>query len=197
MSLWRRIFLERRAVVLPLAVLIVGNLAVLGLVVFPLEQSVSSAAQRVDDSKHDLAMAQALLTSAKAQRASKEQAERELKTFYEQILPTNEQEATKLTDFAVEQIARQSGIIKKNGQNGWDASKDSRLIRMTSRVTLVGDYNGIRRFLFALESARPFVVVERVELAESNTEQANSGPQNAGNTLEVSLSLASYYLAQQ
>src|SRR5205823_4267217 len=126
-------------VILPLALLIAVNLGVLGLVVLPLERSVTTAAERVDSSKHDLALAQILLNSAKAQRASQEQASRELKTFYEQVLPTTEQEAAGQTDFAIERIARQSGITKKNGQNSFETSKDSRLVRVISRVTLVGD----------------------------------------------------------
>ena len=42
MSLWRRIYLERRAVVLPLVVLLVANVAALALAVFPLKRSVAS-----------------------------------------------------------------------------------------------------------------------------------------------------------
>jgi len=56
-------------------------------------------------------------------------------------------------------------------------------------VTLVGDYQNIRRFLYAVETAREFLVVERVALSQATDLKA-------GNTgaLEVTLDIATYYL---
>jgi hypothetical protein len=49
--------------------------------------------------------------------------------------------------------------------------KDSRLIRVSGTVTLVGDYANIRRFLYEVETAQEFVVIERVALSEANSTQ--------------------------
>jgi Tfp pilus assembly protein PilO len=53
----------------------------------------------------------------------------------------------------------------------------------------VGRYANIRRFLYAVETASEFVVVEKVGLAQSTaTEQGSNG------ALEVSLVVATYFV---
>jgi Tfp pilus assembly protein PilO len=58
-------------------------------------------------------------------------------------------------------------------------------------VTLRGRYADIRRFLHAVESADQFLVVERVELAQSTaTTPANTG------ILEVSLLVSTFFVTE-
>jgi hypothetical protein len=192
MSLWGRIFQERRIVILPLAILIVANVAVLALLVLPRERLVTNTAERVDESRREAALAQLGVTKVKDQRTSKELAEQQLKRFYEDVLPAGAREAQEMTNFALERLARESGVIEKNGQTGYEPVKESRLERWTSRVVLDGPYQNIRRFLYALEVARPFVVIEKVELSPSNESGSAAGSQ--GNTIEVTLEISTYYL---
>jgi hypothetical protein len=196
-SLWRRIFQERRMIILPLAILIVGNVAVLALVVLPSQASVTATADRVEQSRHEAALAQMALTKANEQRTGKTLADQQLKKFYEEVLPSGLQEAENMTNFALERLARESGVIEKNGQGNYEPVKDSRLERVTSRVVLDGPYQNIRRFLYALEIARPFVVIEKVELSPSNDSSSGVGSQNTGNSIEVTLEIATYYLMAQ
>ena len=70
----------------------------------------------------------------------------------------------------------------------WDAVRDSRLSRAFSTVTLVGRYANVRRFLYAVETATEFIVVERVGVEEATS------PGASGN-LEVSLMVATYFLS--
>ncbi len=68
--------------------------------------------------------------------------------------------------------------------------KDSQLERMSDKVTLVGDYQNIRKFLYTVETAPQFVVIERVGLSQAtDLRSTNSG------RLEVTLDVATYYLA--
>ena len=87
MSLWRRVYAERRAVVLPLLVALVANVAVLALGVFPLERSVAGAETAALDAKSDLANARREDMQAKTARTSMERGDVELKKFYAEILP--------------------------------------------------------------------------------------------------------------
>src|SRR5205814_9352863 len=105
------------------------------------------------------------------------------------VLPGGYQDSLNLADFGVERIAAQSSVIKKNAQTNVESSKESRLARVTSRGVFDGDYKSIRRFLYALETARPFVVLEKVELTQSAGSQATGG-QGTGNAIEVTLELA-------
>jgi Tfp pilus assembly protein PilO len=66
--------------------------------------------------------------------------------------------------------------------------RDSRLSRATATISLLGRYQDIREFLHAVEAAEEFIIIERVELSE--TQQERPG---AGASLNVQLQVASYY----
>jgi Tfp pilus assembly protein PilO len=66
---------------------------------------------------------------------------------------------------------------------------ESRLQRVSCHLTLKGDYQDIRRFLYNLETAQQFIVVEKVELAQQGNSQQNTNGQ-----LEVGLDVATYFL---
>lgn len=182
-------------IILPLAILIIANVTVLALLVLPGERRVTSMTERVEQSRHEAALAQLTLTKVKDQKTSKALAEQQLKKFYEEILPADSRQAQNMTNFALERLARESGVIEKNGQTNYEPVKESRLEHWTSRVVLDGSYPNIRRFLYALEMARPFVVIEKVELSPSNESGMAAGSQ--GNTIEVTLEISTYYLVGQ
>jgi hypothetical protein len=54
---------------------------------------------------------------------------------------------------------------------------------------LQGRYAEIRRFLHAVETAEEFIVIERVELAQSDTTQLG-----ADNTLAIEIVVSTYFL---
>jgi len=190
-SLWRRILLERRAVVLPLAVVLVANLAVYVLAVLPLEHSVSSAHEESVSAMGELAAAKRDANNAKNARVSTVRADDELKRFYEGVLAPDFEHARDVADFWLDRTARQAGVTKKESQYDYELVKDSRLVRVKGKVALEGSYDNIRRFLYAAEIAHEFIVIERVELSEGGT--TNPG---AADTLGVTLDLSTYYVAQ-
>jgi hypothetical protein len=195
MNLWNRIFQERRMIILPLVILIIANITVLALLVLPGERRVASMADRVEESRHEAALAQLALTKVKEQKTSKALAEQQLKKFYEDVLPAGARDSQEMTKFALERVAHESGVIEKNSTTGYEPLKDSRLERFLSRVVLDGPYQNIRRFLYALEMARPFVVIEKVELSPSNDSGMTAGSQ--GNNIEVTLEISTYYLVNR
>jgi Tfp pilus assembly protein PilO len=188
MSLVTRVFSERRAVLVPLTIFLVGNLLVLGLVVWPLQRAVAGAEDARFAAAQRVTAARKLEADAKAQRASKERADVELRQFYGEILPKDFQGAVKVTNFALQRLAEESRVMLRSGQ--WDPEpiRDSRLSRMTGQVTLIGDYANIRRFLYEVETAQEFVIIESVELS-----QATVGPNES--QLELQLKVATYYLS--
>ena len=99
MNLWRRILVERRAIVLPLAVVLVANVALYVLAVLPLEHGVSSAHDQAIGAMAQLAGAKRDATNARNARVSTTRAEDELKRFYEGVLPTRFSQARDVADF--------------------------------------------------------------------------------------------------
>ena len=190
MTIWRRIFVERRAVVLPLAIVLLANVAVYILLVLPLVHSVSSARDEATRALAQLAQARREANDAKNARVSTVRADDELKKFYEGVLSTDFPHARDVADFWLDRTARDAGVKKRESQYDYELVKDSRLVRVRGKVRLEGSYANIRRFLYAAETAREFIVIEKVELSEGGTTTPG-----AADVLGVTLELSTYYVA--
>jgi hypothetical protein len=186
-SLVRRVFKERRALVLPLMVFLLANVAVLALAVFPLERSVAGLKEGEVEALAARGQALQLETAAKAALQSKDRAETELRTFYGQILPADVQAASQLTYSWLDRVAREAGVEFARSTFKEDEMRESRLKRWTAKAKLVGDYANVRKFLYAVETAEEFVIIEEVGLSQI---EATRG----GELLELELSLATYFL---
>ena len=110
MNIARRVFSERRAVVLPLLVFLLANVAVLALLVFPLEQSVAGLKEGEVDALAARGQALKVEAAAKAALVGRDRAETELRQFYGEILPSNVDEATQLTYSWLDRVAKESGV---------------------------------------------------------------------------------------
>lgn len=191
MSLWRRIYAEHRRVLLPLIIAAVVNVAVLLLVLLPLGRSVAAAEIAAQDATLKLAQARQLERQARNATTSRDRADRELQQFYTTVLPDGFAVASKTTNRWLQEAARDAGLEFRGANFDWEAVRESPLSRAYSDVTLRGRYADIRRFLHAVESAEQFVVVERVELAQSTT----TSPANTG-ILEVSLLVSTFFVTE-
>jgi hypothetical protein len=189
MSLWRRILVERRTVVIPVAVLLAINVVVLIAVVLPLQQSVASAQEEVYASSMALTAAKAEEKRAEHAAAQGTQADRDLRQFYAEILPVDFIRARDGVQFWVASTARSLGLQHTGIETSRPTEvRDSRLRRVTAKFTLRGDYNNIRRFIYAVEAAEEFLIIERVQLAQPGVQQPTS------TILEVDLDLATYFV---
>lgn len=187
MSLTGRVFRERRKVILPLLVFLVLNVVVLAAVVYPLEQNIEGADAARTKAELARASAQKDFNDAKRARESKALADVQLKKFYGEILPKDFSAARNLTNFWLSRIAEQSRLNYRAGQYEAEEVRNSQLMKFKGDVTLVGDYADIRKFLYQVETAQEFVVIERVALSQPNAAQA-------GAQLELTLSVATYYM---
>ena len=191
MPLWRRVLTERRTVVVPLLAAFVLNIGALILGVLPLRQAVKSAEDASVSARLSLAAAKLADKNAKDARAGKDRADAEMKKFYSEILPRSFQEAKTIAVFWLEKTARESRVSLKSGTYTEKLQQEpSTLVRVTGKATLVGEYADIRRFLYEVETAEQFVVIESLELSTAGTVQS-------GNLLEVSLDIATYYVDEK
>jgi Tfp pilus assembly protein PilO len=190
MTMWRRVMAERRRLVVPLLAGLALNIGVLALGVFPLQASVSGDEERAITIKSDLANAQRLERLANDTRTSQQRADEDLKKFYSEVLPSNHAEARDLLYSQLRTIARQTGLAFSASSFEPEVVDDSSLIRFREDVTLTGDYSNIRRFLYDVETAEEFFIVQSVKLGQSN-QRTGSG------SLEVVLAIATYYRGAQ
>jgi len=189
MSLLRRILVERRALVLPLAVLLAVNVAVLVAVVLPLRQTVGSAEDlknaayaRKDAATHDLQKATEMTTREKL-------TSQQLDTFYTKVLATDVRSAIDAVNTWPWKTAQQLGLQYTGIETSQPTEiRDSRLMMVTSRFSLKGDYANIRKFIYAVEAADQFLIIDKLKLAQPGAQQTNTA------ALGFEMSVTTYYL---
>ena len=189
MSLWRRVFAERRAVVLPIVILLVGNLGVIALGVLPLKRAVVSAEESALDASQHLVAAQQQLKAARDQKTSKDRADLELEKFYGEILPpclNCAKGAVSLASFWLQRVAAESGMqFKSLSAFSQEPVKNSPLIRYSGQVVVTGDYANFRKFLYIAETSQEFLIIESVNVSQPALAQ--------GSALEITLNVSTYF----
>lgn len=191
MRLWRRVYDERRRVVLPLVLLLVVNVAVLAIGVFPLRRAVASAEQDAAEASVKLRDANLALKRARDADGAKKRADVELAKFYTDILPASlsgSKGAVRLASFWLQKVAADANVQFKSATAfTQERVKDSQLIRYSGQITLNGDYANFRKFLYEVETSQEFVIIEKVQISQPALAQ---GP----GTLEIELDVSTYFL---
>ena len=180
-----RIFAEKRSWLVPLAVALLANVAVYVLAVYPLSIKVRGAEARERAAAAELAAARNDQASAQAAHAARDRATAALSSFYTDVLPHDLTGARRVTYLRVAQLAQKLGLRAVHRTYAPEKpERDSSLGKLRTDMTFAGDYDEIRQFIYDLEAAPEFVVIEDMTLAEG----AESGA-----SLLLTLSLSTYY----
>jgi Tfp pilus assembly protein PilO len=182
----RRVLREKRALIWPIAIAVIVNAALYAILVYPLSKKVAGGEQAAQASAAALQAARRDYDAARATIAGKQQADVELQKFYSEVLPPDLSGARRITFLRMEQLATQTSLRLERATSNAKEQPGSNLARLTYTAALSGEYRNIRRFIHALETAPEFLVLEHVDLAQS--EQENRA-------LNVSLTIATYYRA--
>jgi type IV pilus assembly protein PilO len=182
----KRVMAEKRGIVIPLVLAIIANVLLYALVVFPLGRQVASAQNQAQAAHQELYKARNDNASAKATVSGKQQADAALQKFYKDVLPADQSLARRLTYTRLSQLAKQANVQLEHGSNAVKHEKGSTLSKLTTTYTLTGDYRNVRRFIYSLETAPEFIVLENVGLTSGNEQQTNRG-------LSVNLDIATYF----
>jgi hypothetical protein len=184
MTLLKRILVEKRVWLIPLALGIIANIAVYLLVVYPLGVKSAGAENRAAAATQALQMAERDFAAARDLVSGKTRAEQELSTFYDKVLPPDLPSARRLTYATLPLLARRSNVKFVNRRLEIDPiKKESRLGILKIDTQWQGDYESLRRFIYELESAPAFVIIDDVTLAQAD----------ANRPLTLSLHLSTYY----
>jgi len=185
MRLWRRILAEKRSLIAPLAIVLVANIGVYAFVVYPLGVRSAGAAARAANAAVGLKAAEADFAAARALVAGTTRADQELQTFYGKVLPNDFSSARRLTYTTLPELAKKAGIHISERRTDVDEgpAKKTGLSRLAIKVMLQGDYENFRQFLYDLESAPEFVIIDDVAMEQA--EQAK--------TLSFNVELSTYF----
>jgi Type II secretion system (T2SS), protein M subtype b len=184
MSLWRRILEEKRALIIPLVLGVLGNVAAYALWVYPLGVKSAGAADRAVAATRSVQAAERELASARELVAGQSRADQELKTFFDKVLPPDLPSARNLTYATLPSLAKKSNVKMMDRRfEVAKPEKNARLGLLKVHTAWQGDYESFRQFIYALESASPFVIIDDVALAQGDPNKP----------LMLTLELSTYY----
>ena len=167
--LWKRVLNEKRALIVPLILGLIGNMAAYGLWVYPLEVKSAGAANRAAAAARSLQLADRELAAARALVTGKSRADQELTTFFEKVLAPSLPAARDLTYATLPSLAKKSNVKLLDRRFEVEKpEKNARLGLLKVHTAWQCDYESFRRFIYALESAPPFVIIDDVALAQSD-----------------------------
>jgi hypothetical protein len=179
-----RIVSEKRRVVVPLIGGLILNVLIFGLVVYPLTLRAQGAANREAAALGQLTAAQREQSEARALSEGKRRTDAALESFYKQVLPADLTAARRITYLHLAQLAKREGLQAGRRSTEPQIDRGSSLGRLRVTMVLQGDYEGVRRFIYDLESASEFIVIEDVGLVQGA--EANA-------PLMVTLTAVTYY----
>jgi Tfp pilus assembly protein PilO len=182
--LLRRAAAEHRRLVVALAVAFAANVLVYALVVYPLSQRVSNVEQRDQAAEQALAQARTEHAQASGTLTGKARAAAELATFYRDVLPRDLTGARRLTSLRLARLARDLNLQYERASYDPGIETGSTLTRLQIQMVLSGSYADMRGFIYQLETAPEFVVIDNVQLAEGG---------DGSGSLVVTLDLSTYH----
>jgi len=185
MTLLRRILAEKRGVIVPVVLALLANIALYALVVYPLGVKSESSSDRAAAAAQSRQAAERDMASAEALVRGKSTADEELATFYDRVLPSSYDAARRMTYARLPALANKASMRLTQFEAGRDleAERSSRLGRVRTRMVLEGGYENVRRFLYELETAPEFIIVDDVTLGQSETNKP----------LTLTVELSTYY----
>lgn len=184
MIVMRRVLAEKRHIIYPLSLAAIACALLYALVVFPLSRQAANAEVEAQRQRELLRAARLEYASAKGLVEGKQQADASLQKFYNDVLPSDASTARGITYRRLAQLARDSNLRLERGTNERKPEKDSALEKITTTYTLSGEYPDVRNFIYALETAPEFMILQNIGL--SSGEEGDRG-------LSVRLDVATYF----
>jgi len=167
--LWKRVLTEKRALIVPLVLGLLGNIAAYGLWVYPLGVKSAGAADRAAAAARSLQLAERELAGARELVTGKSRADQELTTFFEKVLAPSLPAARDLTYATLPSLAKKSNVRLLDRRFEVEKpEKNARLGLLKVHTAWQCDYESFRQFIYALESAPPFVIIDDVSLAQND-----------------------------
>lgn len=181
----RRIFEEKRRLIVPLVAGLAINAAIYAVAVYPLTVKVAGAHARAEAAARNLRAAETDYQTARGTQSGKQTADTQLQKFYRDVLPADLTGARRITYLRLAQLAEQTRL--QPGRRSADPERlpGSRLTKLQMTIVLGGEYRDVRRFIYLLETSPEFVVIEGVSLAQAP---------ESGAPLVLTLEASTYYV---
>lgn len=182
-----RIFDDKRRLIIPLLAGLALNVVLLIAVVYPLRARVRNTEARAEAAAQQLQAAEREHAEARGITAGRDRTDVALKAFYKDVLPASHAQARQATFLRLTQLAEQHHLEQSRRSTDPVQNRESSLARVQIAMTLKGNYEDIRRFIYHVESGSDFIVIDSISLRQEP---------DAGGGLTLTLALSTYYLAE-
>lgn len=186
MTLLHRIVTEKRALVTAVALLLVVDCLLYLVAVYPWANKVSQAQAGTTRSEAQLAQIRDAYAIASQTNVSKSNADTELQRFYTGVLPRDLPGARSILSPYLDKLAADSDLVLERQTSVPEKERGSLLARLRTTMVLAGDYESIRQFIYAVETAPEFILIEEVSLSQGN---------ESDEELVLTLGASTYYWA--
>ena len=188
MNVVRRVLSEKRLAVGAVGIVLLVDVLLFGLAVRPLRAGVTQARTRAAAAAERLAAGADARAAARARQDARERADAELRRFYDEVLPQDLAAARSITYPRLAALAARLGLALERRTSASDGHEGDRLGRLRTNMLLAGEYENIRRFIEALETAPEFLVIEEVVLGQRQ--------EASDSELVLTLGLSTYYVSE-
>ena len=180
----RRIFDDKRRLVIPVLAGLALNVVLFAGVVYPLRARVQSREVRADAAAQQLLAAEREAAEARGITQGRDRTDTALKAFYKDVLPSSHAEARQATFLRLTQLAEQHDLEQSRRRSDPKQDPQSSLSRLQISMTLRGSYENIRRFIYQVETGTDFIVIDSIALQQG---------EEAGAPLQLALALSTYF----
>jgi Tfp pilus assembly protein PilO len=182
----RRIYDEKRRLLIPVLAGIALNVVLFVGVVYPLRARVRSTEVRAEAAAQRLQAAEREDEEARNIAQGRDRTSLALTSFYKDVLPSTHAQARQVTFLRLTQLAEQHNLEQSRRSTDPKQDRESTLARLQISMTLQGNYDDIRRFIYQVESGSDFIVIDSISLRQG---------EEAGSPLTLALNLSTYYQA--
>ena len=185
MSLYQRVLREKRGLLTVVAGLLLVDIGLYAFAVYPWSHKLKESARRLTSASSQLTAVTDAFAVASEATLSKSKASGQLERFYGDVLPQDLSEARGLFSPYLDNLAAEMNLVLERRTSVAERDRDSSLASLRTTMVLVGEYEDIREFMYELETAPEFILIESVLLGQGN---------GSGDALVLTLGVATYYL---
>ncbi len=184
MSLYHRVLREKRGLITAVAFILVADLCLYAFAVYPWSNKLAQTQARMAAAGSQLAQVTGAFAAASEVNASKSLADSQLGRFYEEVLPQDLADARGLFSPYLDNLADEMNLVLERRTSVAEKERDSALASLRTTMVLAGAYEDIRAFMYELETAPAFILIESVVLGQGN---------GTDEELVLTLGVATYY----
>ncbi len=154
--------------------------------VYPLERHVNQTRVLKHETSRNLDRTQDAYARTRAAAERERTVSTDLNRFYREILPQDLPTARDITYVRLAELAMRNSLSMERRNSQSVQSEFDGLVRFRTNVLLAGQWRDIRRFIAAVEDGSDFLVIEDIEL--SQTEDRNM-------PVSLTIEVSTYYRA--